>query len=85
MKYFIIAFILHGIFFFNMDRTKTLGAPDNLKKSKIPISYNTVSVHERIDGMKMKKESSEKAYTESAPKEIEKKKRKFLSQKLKVR
>ncbi len=83
MKYFIIAFILHGIFFFNMDRTKTLGAPDNLKKSKIPISYNTVSVHERIDGMKMKKESSEKAYTESAPKEIEKKKEKISEPEIK--
>lgn len=51
VKYLLISFIIHCFLFLNIKRYETLGNPNLLLKTSIPISYNIISAEQRIDNM----------------------------------
>ncbi len=56
-KYFLAALFIHGLLFLSFNKNKTLGNPEIFVKKNIPISYNTVSAEQRIDGMNKTKKN----------------------------
>lgn len=51
VKYLLISFIIHCFLFLNIKKYETLGNPNLLLKTSIPISYNIISAEQRIDNM----------------------------------
>ena len=61
MKYYFIATALHLLLFINFSKdTRTMGIPDHLSKTTVPISYNVKNLPPRIDNTKKVKGSQAK-------------------------
>lgn len=71
MRYYFIAAMLHALFFFNFSKAvTTMGNPEHLNRSTIPISYNVKNLPPRIDNTKKVKGSQAKKAAPPAEKTI---------------
>ena len=64
VKYLLISFIIHCFLFLNIKRYETLGNPNLLLKTSIPISYNTINSRENISGAEIVKQEKTEEVTE---------------------
>ncbi|MGO2117670.1 MAG: energy transducer TonB [Fusobacterium sp.] len=62
MKYFLLALLIHLVFFLKFNNIhRTLGDPNFHSRSTVPVSYNIKNKEQRVDNVKKVKGSNEKA------------------------